>query len=296
MKIETTKPQKDYELIDSGEGEKLERFGEFVLRRPDPQALWAKNLLEKDWKDRSDAFFERSSKNAKWQFQNKKMPKSWNIEFWGLNLKISPTAFKHTGLFPEQFSNWTWMSEKILNHKSKFLNQEIKVLNLFGYTGGATLACAKAGALVTHIDASKTSINWGRENQELSSLSDKSIRWILEDAFEFVKKEIRRGNTYDAILLDPPSFGHGPNGEMWKIEESFLLLIEYCKKLLSESPLFLLINGYSAGYSSIGYENTISDLKDRFGGQLEHGELTIEESSGKRRLLPSGIFARWSNT
>lgn len=288
MKIEITKPQKDYELIDSGNGEKLERFGQYVLRRPDPQALWAKGLSELEWEKKADAFFERSSKNAKWQYKND-IPKSWNIDFGSLNIKISPTAFKHTGLFPEQFSNWEWMQEKI-----KKSGREIKVLNLFGYTGGATLSCAFAGALVTHVDASKSVINWGKENAELSGLGEKTIRWILDDAHTFVKREIKRGNFYDGILLDPPSFGHGPNGEMWKIEEDFMTLIEDCKKLLSQDPLFLLVNGYSAGYSSIGYLNTISDLKSRLGGVLEHGELTLEESLGENRLLPSGIFARWS--
>lgn len=288
MKIEITKPQKDYELLDSGHGEKLERFGAYVLRRPDPQALWERNLSESEWEKRADAFFERTSKNAKWQYKND-IPKSWDIEFGSLRLKISPTAFKHTGLFPEQFSNWEWMKEKI-----KKSDKEVKVLNLFGYTGGATLSCAFAGASVTHVDASKSVINWGRENQDFSKLTEKPIRWILDDAHAFVKREIKRGNTYDGILLDPPSFGHGPNGEMWKIEEDFLILIEDCKKLLSESPLFLLVNGYSAGYSSIGYLNTISDLKTRLGGILEHGELALEESLGEKRLLPSGIFARWS--
>lgn len=185
------------------------------------------------------------------------------------------------------------MEQKIKNQKLK-TKEDIKVLNLFGYTGGATLACTKAGALVTHVDASKSAINWGKENQILSGLTDAPIRWILEDAFAFVKKEIKRGKKYEGILLDPPSFGHGPNGEMWKIEEGFLDLISSCKELLSPNPLFLLINGYSAGYSSIGYLNTITDLKDRFGGILEHGELVLEESSVQKRYLPSGIFARWS--
>ncbi len=291
--IQTTTKQEGYELLDSGNGEKLERFGQFVLMRPDPQAIWTKTLSEKEWKEKADAFFERSSKNAKWQYKEN-VPKSWNIEFGGLTLKISPTAFKHTGLFPEQLSNWKWMADRILNHESRITNSEIKVLNLFGYTGGATLACAKAGALVTHVDASKTSIAWGKENQELSKLGDAQIRWILDDAVEFVRKEIKRGKKYDGILLDPPSFGHGPNGEMWKIEEHLLPLIEDCKQLLSDTPLFFLINGYSAGYSSVGYLNTISDLKARFGGVLEHGELCLEENEVQKRLLPSGIFTRWS--
>lgn len=290
--IQTTTKQAGYELIDSGRGEKLERFGDFVLRRPDPQALWDYSLSEDEWK-KADAFFERGQKNARWVVSNKQMSKQWNIEFGNLTLKISPTAFKHTGLFPEQLSNWQWMEQKIKNQKSK-AKEEIKVLNLFGYTGGATLSCTKAGALVTHVDASKSAIAWGKENQTLSGLAEAPIRWILDDAVDFVKKEIKRGKKYDGILLDPPSFGHGPNGEMWNIEEGFLDLISLCKELLSPTPLFLLINGYSAGYSSIGYLNTILDLKDRFGGVFEHGELCLEENNGKNRLLPSGIFARWS--
>lgn len=289
MKIEITKKQKDYELIDSGEGEKLERFGAFVLRRPDPQALWQKNGSEL-W-DEADAFFSRDEKKGVWKFK-KDTPHFWNIEFGGLVLKISPTAFKHTGLFPEQLSNWTWMESQVISYKLKVdKDREIKILNLFGYTGGASVACAKAGASVCHVDASKTSLDWARENALLSGLDKEAIRWILDDAHEFVKREIRRGNKYDGILLDPPAYGHGPKGETWKIEKGLLDLVSDTKKLLSDSPVFYLLNGYSAGYSAIAYENNILDLKEKFGGTLEKGELAIEENSG--RLLPSGIFARW---
>ncbi len=292
-----TKSQKNYELIDSGEGEKLERFGAYVIRRPDPQALWKKNLAPKDWADAHASFVRegngiagRAGSTGKWIFKKTNeniAPKIWNIEFGGLNLKISPTPFKHTGLFPEQLANWQWTEDLIKN-----AGKEVSVLNLFGYTGGASLAAAKAGASVCHVDASKSAIAWAKENAALSRLEDKPIRWILDDAFEFVRKEIKRGKKYDGIIMDPPAFGHGPDGEVWKIENDFIEFIEECKKLLSDDALFFLVNGYAAGYSSVAYRQNISDLSEKFGGSVEDGELALEESGGKR-LLPCGIFARW---
>ncbi len=277
--------EKDYELLDSGEGEKLERFGNFVLSRPDPQALWRKNLKDKDWKV-ADASFSRSEVSAEWTYKKEKLDK-WSINFGGLKLWIKPTAFKHTGLFPEQYVNWNWMRNILKD------NVGADVLNLFGYTGGASLACAQAGAKVVHVDGSKSAITWARENAELSGLADKPIRWILEDARVFVGREIKRGNMYDGIIMDPPAFGHGANKEVWKIEENFLTLVEDCIKLLKDKPLFFLINGYSAGYSAIAYRNVLSVLVDKFGGSIEIGELTLPESR-TNRLLPCGIFARWS--
>ncbi len=276
---------KDYELLDSGDGEKLERFGKVVLSRPDPQALWRKHLDEKDWK-KADASFSRSEASAEWSYKNGKMEK-WPIEYSGLKFWIKPTAFKHTGIFPEQAANWDWMREVMKG------NEGADVLNLFGYTGGASLACAQAGAKVVHVDGSKSAITWARENAELSGLADKPIRWILEDARVFVGREVKRGNKYDAILMDPPAFGHGANKEIWKIEEDFLPLIEECIKLLKDKPLFFIINGYSAGYSAIAYKNVLSVLVEKFGGKVEIGELTLPET-GTERLLPCGIFARWS--
>ncbi len=273
---------KDYELIDSGEGEKLERFGSIVLSRPDPQALWRKNLDEKEWK-KANASFSRSETSAEWSHKLDK----WQIEYGGLKFWIKPTAFKHTGLFPEQKANWDWMREVLKGHEG------VDVLNLFGYTGGATLACAQAGAKVVHVDGSKSAITWARENAELSGLADKPVRWILEDARLFVGRELKRGNKYDAIIMDPPAFGHGANKEIWKIEEDFLPLVEDCIKLLKDKPLFFIINGYSAGYSTIAYQNVLKVLVEKFGGKVEIGELTLAESSSDR-LLPCGIFARWS--
>jgi 23S rRNA (cytosine1962-C5)-methyltransferase len=338
--------------LDSGEGEKLERFGRSIMARPDPQALWAKRLPADEWK-KADAYFGKETESKEkgergdWNIKNKEMPEKWEISFAGLKFWIKPTAFKHVGLFPEQSVNWSWLKEIIVGAlgaaassspaelasrngtalqslgrsriapvdpvisarsnsprlvgSSAPVAPEIEVLNLFGYTGGATLACAQAGAKVVHIDGSKSAMAWARENAELSGLADKPVRWIIEDARVFVEREIRRDRRYDGIIMDPPAFGHGPDGGLWKIEEDFLPLIEDCKKLLKPKPLFFLVNGYSAGYSPIAYENNLLSLKEKFGGTIEIGELTIEESHGSNggnepqsRLLPCGIFARWA--
>lgn len=278
-----TKSQKDYELIDSGDGEKMERFGSFVLRRPDPQALWRKKMYE-EWNN-VDAHFIRTSESGDWKFK-KGINDKWPIEFNDLKFFIKPTAFKHTGLFPEQSVNWDWL-KRIIN------NNKVDVLNLFAYTGGATLTCASAGAKVVHVDSSKSAVTWARENAELSGLSLKPIRWIIEDARLFVKREIKRNSKYDGIIMDPPAFGHGVKKEIWRIEQDFINLIEDCFLLLKDKPLFFLINGYSSGYSAIAYENIMKDLIVKYGGVLENGELAIEDKSGN--LLPCGIFSRWNN-
>jgi 23S rRNA (cytosine1962-C5)-methyltransferase len=330
--ILTTSVEKDYELLDSGDGEKLERFGKFVLSRPDPQALWSKNLSPAEW-DKADGVFNRggndmedsndgkgktSSKNqssskGRWKL-NGGMPEKWQINFAGLKFFIEPTPFKHVGLFPEQKGNWEWMSNIIKGQTpslrggnlSRRVSEEggekvyrsekaagaLEILNLFGYTGGATLACAQAGAGVVHVDGSKVAVTRAKDNAELSGLADKPIRWILDDARDFVKRELRRGNRYDGIIMDPPSFGRGDKGQVWKIEEDFVPFFNDCLKLLSDKPLFFLINGYAAGYSSISYANNLEILKKKFGGTIEAGELTLKEKGG--RLLPCGIFARWS--
>lgn len=294
LEIQVTEPSSGYELIDSGDNEKLERFGDIVLSRPDPQALWQKRLDDKEWK-KADAYFTRDAGGTEWTFKNKTNPtKKWGIDFGGMKFWIKPTAFKHTGLFPEQSSNWKWLEEKI----KASTQEDVEVLNLFGYTGGASLACAKAGAKVVHIDSSKAAVNWAKENAELSDLVDKPIRWIVEDVRLFVEREIKRGRKYHGIIMDPPAFGHGPDSELWKIEEHFLALIEDCKKILADKPLFFLINGYSAGYSAVAYGNNLIPLKEKFGGKIEIGELAIKEKDaiGKvGRMLPAGIFARWSS-
>jgi len=282
--------EKDYELIDSGEGEKLERYGEYVFHRPDPEALWNKRLGKEVWESAHFKFVRRGN-NTKW-ISKTGVPKDWNITFGGLDFCIRPTSFKHTGLFPEQLSNWKWM-EEVIRKNIKSYDRPIQVLNLFAYTGGATLACAKAGAEVCHVDGSKTSVAWARENALLSGLDDKPIRWIIEDVIVFLKREIKRGRRYDGIVMDPPSFGHGPKDELWKIEESFPLLMRLCREILSDEPLFIIINGYTAGYSPITYENNLKDIMRDFKGKIETGELAIEETNSDR-LLPCGIFARWS--
>jgi len=281
-----TEKQKEYELLDSGNGEKLERYGKYILRRPDPEALWEKTK-DLDFWDKAEFKFVRNGNKTKWITKDN-TPKSWNISYGGFDFSIRPTSFKHTGLFPEQLPNWQWI-EKIIKKE----NRKINVLNLFAYTGGATLACAKAGAEVCHVDGSKTAVEWARENAKLSGLENAPIRWIVEDVLVFLKREIKRGRRYDAIIMDPPSFGHGPKDELWKIEESFLLLMTLCKEILSDDPLFIIINGYTAGYSPIAYENNLKDMMKNYDGEIEIGELVIEQSENDK-LLPCGIFARWS--
>ena len=287
--IEKLLKQKDYELLDSGLGEKLERYGSNILSRPDPEALWSKKLPKEVW-DGASFKFTRNGNRTKW-ITKEGAQKTWNISFGDLNFSIKPTSFKHTGLFPEQLLNWQWMEKVITKNKDSY-REPITVLNLFAYTGGATLACAKAGADVCHVDGSKTAVAWARENAELSNLKEAPIRWIVEDCLVFLKREIKRGRRYDAIIMDPPSFGHGPKDELWKIEESFLELMSLCKEILSEKPLFVVINGYTAGYSPITYENNLKEMMSGNDGVIEIGELAIEESSSAR-LLPCGIFARW---
>ena len=304
-----TQESPDYELIDSGNGEKLERYGKYILRRPDPQALWSKNLSEDEWKN-NDAVFDNERKS--WKFTQNDFTRNrdssslrdgWQIAFDDLKFNIKPTAFKHTGVFPEQSSNWSWIISNIKNQKSKIKIPDFnltanssqlkpKILNLFGYTGGATLAGLSAGAEVTHVDGSKSAITWAKENAELSGLSTKPVRWIIDDARKFVMREIKREVKYDAIMMDPPSFGRGGKGEIWKIEDDFLKLLDDCSKILSDNPLFFIINGYASGYSSVAYMNALEPIVKKFGGEIEIGELTIEESK-TGRLLPCGIFARW---
>ncbi len=284
--ILTTKSSKDYELLDSGREEKLERYGKIVLSRPDPQALWEKHLGEAEWK-KADAWYERTGKGGNWH-TGENFPKSWEIGLGGFTFLIRPTSFKHTGIFPEQVPNWEWSQNLIKN-----AGRDIKVLNLFAYTGGATLAAAEAGAQVTHVDASKTAIEWAKANAKASALNEKPIRWVTEDVMVFVSREVKRKNTYDAIIMDPPAFGHGPKDELWKIEEDFLALMQLCRALLSEKPLFILVSGYAAGYSSLAFAHNLEPIALELGGHVEAGELTIEESTGGR-LLPAGIFARWN--
>jgi 23S rRNA (cytosine1962-C5)-methyltransferase len=290
-KILITKPSADYELIDSGNEEKLERWGKYVLRRPDPQALWNKTLAEVEWK-KADLTFDGNRKV--WKKKNESMPNEWQVNFNQLKFNIKPTAFKHTGVFPEQEPNWEFINSKVESQKLKGNTNPVKILNLFGYTGGATLAALSGGAEVTHVDGSKASVAWAKENAEFSGLDKKPVRWIIDDARKFVMREIKRGGKYDGIIMDPPSFGRGGRGEIWKIETDLLKLLDDCSKVLSDKPLFFIINGYAAGYSSQAYYNALKPIMEKYNGSFEIGELTIEELKGGR-LLPAGIFARWSS-
>mgnify|MGYP001601955948 FL=1 len=284
--ILTTEPSAEYELIDSGGGEKLERYGPVLVSRPDPQALWERRAPERA-KGAQAVFGQVPGRRPGWRLAPG-LPPRWPVELGGLRFLVKPTSFKHIGLFPEQASNWEWIGERI-----RGAARPVSVINLFGYTGGATLAAARAGAEVCHVDASKVATAWAHDNARLSGLGEAPIRWIVEDVRSFLKREERRGRRYDGIIMDPPAFGHGPGGELWKIEDDFLKLVSLAFSTLSPNPLFALMNGYASGYSAIAYENNLLPLAERFGGVLESGELTIRESLAGR-LLPCGIFARWS--
>ncbi len=274
---------KDYECIDAGNGEKIERFGKIILRRPDPQAMWNSNLDE--YKN-LDGFYHRSDRGGGYWEYFTKFPPYFTINYKDLTFKVGPTNFKHMGIFPEQSVNWDYMMEKIENSGRK-----IKVLNLFAYTGCATMACSKAGADVVHVDASKGMIEWAKENMRLSHLENNSIRFICDDCLKFVQREYRRGNKYDAIIMDPPSYGKGPNGEVWKFEDSLYVLIEACNKILSDKPLFFLINSYTTGVSSTVLANILKTTI-KMNGKISCGEVGIPITK-RDLILPCGIFGRW---
>ena len=285
-----SEPENDYELIDSGEGEKLERYGTQILSRPDPQAIWPK-ADPAIWKSASAVFASPSSRGGKGGWKEiMELPESWPISFGGLGFNIRLSAFKHTGIFPEHKPSWEWMDGVILGEKK---SRKISALNLFGYTGGATLAAAKAGAEVVHLDGSKVAVNWAKENAKISGLSDSPIRWIIDDAVSFVRREARRGNKYDGLVMDPPAYGHGPNGETWQIEDDLLKMLLLCREIMADEPLFIILNGYAAGYSAIGYANLIEEVFPFAKGEVERGEIGIRETA-RELILPSGIFARWS--
>lgn len=274
---------KDYECIDAGNGEKIERFGKIILRRPDPQAMWNSNL---DEYKKLDGFYHRSDKGGGYWEYFTKFPTYFTINYKDLTFKVGPTNFKHMGIFPEQAVNWDYMMDKIRNSGRK-----IKVLNLFAYTGCATMACSKAGADVVHVDASKGMIEWAKENMRLSHLENNSIRFICDDCLKFVQREFRRGNKYDAIIMDPPSYGKGPNGEVWKFEDSLYVLIEACNKILSDKPLFFLINSYTTGVSSTVLANILKTTI-KLDGKISCGEVGIPITK-RDLILPCGIYGRW---
>lgn len=279
---------KDYQIIDAGNGEKVESWNGIILRRPDPQAIWNTEYTE-DWKQVAGHYIRSSKGGGEWHF-HKKIPTDWKVQYKDLTFKVSPTNFKHTGLFPEQAVNWDFMMDKI-----RKANRPIKILNLFAYTGAATMACSKAGAVeVVHVDAAKGMVEWAKENMYLCGLENHKIRFIVDDCLKFVQREARRGNHYDGIIMDPPSYGRGPNGEVWKFEQNIYHLIEECMKILSDNPLFLTINSYTTGISSIVLENILKRtmLPIYPQGIVHAGEVALPIQKD-HLLLPCGIYGRW---
>lgn len=279
---------KDYELIDCGGKEKLERWKDIILRRPDPQAIWPIQDNEKRWKTPHAHYHRSSNGGGKWEFK-RKIEEYWTIQYKHLKFKVSPTGFKHTGIFPEQAANWDFMMNKIQKE-----NREIRVLNLFAYTGCATMACSSAGAKVVHVDASKGMVAWAKENRDLNHLTNNEIRFIVDDVIKFVEREKRRGNTYHGIVMDPPSYGRGPNKEVWKIEEQIYSLITKCIDILDDDPIFFLVNCYTTGFSPLVLNNLLSNtvLKKYPDGFIETGENTLPITN-TNTLLPCGIYGRW---
>ena len=279
----------EYKIIDMAEGQKLEKWGDVILSRPDPQIVWKNKSYPEEWKKVNAVYSRSKTGGGSWEYKNK-IPNAWQIKYKDLTFNIKPMGFKHTGLFPEQAVNWDWMRNKIKNAK-----REIKVLNLFAYTGGATVACLAAGASVCHVDSSKGMVTWAKENVTSSGLAEKKVRYIVDDVVKFVNREIRRDNKYDAIIMDPPSYGRGANGEVWQFENNIYDLVELCTKVLSDNPLFFLINSYTTGISSTVLANILNlTVSKKYKGKVESGEigLPMEKSS---LVLPAGIFGRWEN-
>ena len=270
----------NYELIDSGDGRRLARFGDYILDRPDPQIIWNKNLPPSSWNE-ADAIFKDG-------WINKNVPEKWQMEHQGIKFWAKLAPFKHTGVFPEQSTQWEYIHKKV-----KAKKEGVKILNLFAYTGIATLFAAKAGAKVTHVDASRPAITWANENRNLNGMQSSPIRWIVDDAIKFTEREIKREVMYDAIIMDPPVYGHAPNGKPWDFNKDFPRLLDNCKKILSDNPLFVMINAYAISSSSITLANILQGNFGDLGGTIENGELTLKETSGGR-LLSTGIWAKWS--
>jgi len=290
MQLLTPQNFSDYELIDVGNFEKLERFGQYITIRPEPQAVWDKTLSNAEWEKRAHIkFMPRSSSSGEWK-KFKQMPDQWPIKYAinnsdaAINFRLGLTSFKHVGIFPEQASNWDFIYESI----KKMSTPQPKILNLFAYTGGASLAAKAAGADITHVDSIKQVVTWSKENMELSNLNN--IRWVVEDALKFVKREEKRGNKYNGIILDPPAFGHGPNGEKWKLEDNINEMMHGVLNLLDDKEHFLILNAYSLGFSALIIENM---LKAKAGKNLNIGELYLQATEGNK--LPLGVFGRWRN-
>ena len=279
---------KDYEILDMANGEKLERWGDFKLIRPDPQIIWKNKSFPNKWNDANARYNRSNTGGGAWEYK-KRLPESWQVKYKNLTFNIKPMGFKHTGLFPEQAVNWDWMIEKIKDAK-----REIKVLNLFAYTGGATVACLSAGASVCHVDSSTGMTTWAKENVESSGLRDKPVRFIVDDVIKFVNREIRRGNKYDAIIMDPPSYGRGKNGEVWQFENNISELVELCTEVLSDNPLFFLINSYTTGISSKVLANLLELNMKKYDGKISNGEIGLPMKDSNL-VLPCGIYGRWES-
>lgn len=277
----------DYELVDSGGGGKLERFGPYRIVRPEPQAVWKPALPQKEWDAAHLLFKGEDEEGTKgWQMLRATEPR-WAMRYKNLKFWVQPTPFRHMGVFPEQAVQWDWIGRQI-----RASAKPVKVLNLFGYTGLSTLAAAAAGAAVTHVDASKKAIGWARENQTLSGLADKPVRWILDDAVKFVKRELRRGAQYDGMIMDPPKFGRGPKGEIWKLEDTLPALLENCRYLLSKQPVFVLMTVYASGISPVSLHNVLSEMLDGRDGSITAGEIALVERNAER-ILPTAVYAQW---
>ena len=278
---------KDYEVIDTSKGEKLERWGDYILVRPDPQVIWDTKRNDPRWKKKNGHYHRSRAGGGEWEFFD--LPEEWQIGYNELKFNLKPFSFKHTGLFPEQATNWEWFSNLIKN-----AGRPIKVLNLFAYTGGATLSASAAGASVTHVDDAKGMVGWAKENAASSNLADRPIRWLVDDCVKFVEREIRRGNKYDAIIMDPPSYGRGPKGEIWKIEDSIFPFIELTMDILSDDPLFYLVNSYTTGLQPAVLTYMLSmTVKKKYGGEVESSEIGLPVS-GNGLVLPCGASGRWS--
>ena len=283
----------DYEVLDTSAGEKLERWGDYILVRPDPQVIWNTPHKVREWKQKNGHYHRSNKGGGQWEFFD--LPEQWEISYGNLKFHLKPFHFKHTGLFPEQAVNWEWSGNLIREAKKKNPGKEIKVLNLFAYTGGATVACADAGAAVTHVDASKGMLTWAKENAAASGLANAPIRYLVDDCVKFVEREIRRGNHYDAIIMDPPSYGRGPKGEIWKIEEKIFPLVQLCTKVLADKPLFFLINSYTTGLQPAVLSYMLNlELKSRVGGTVEADEIGLPVRGKQGLVLPCGASGRWS--
>lgn len=278
---------KDYEVLDCSRGEKLERWGDYLLVRPDPQVIWDTPRTLKGWKKRSGHYHRSKKGGGEWEFFD--LPEQWSIHYRNLTFHLKPFSFKHTGLFPEQAVNWDWFSEKIKN-----AGRPVKVLNLFAYTGGATVSAAAAGASVTHVDASKGMVMWAKENAAASGLKDTPIRYLVDDCVKFVEREIRRGNHYDAIIMDPPSYGRGPKGEIWKIEESIHPFIRLCTQVLSDDPLFFLVNSYTTGLAPSVLTYIMSTELKKYSGRVISDEIGLPVTASSL-TLPCGASGRWES-